>query len=105
MISSIGYFKASNTDANDNVQSISLSADGNTLAVGSSSEDSNATGINGDQLDNSTNNTGAVDVFSRTNTTWQQQAYIKASHTDSFDFFGGNQSDNSADATSAVYLY
>ncbi|VAW61146.1 hypothetical protein MNBD_GAMMA10-306 [hydrothermal vent metagenome] len=30
---------------------------------------------------------------------------VKASHTDSFDFFGGDQSDNSADAASAVYLY
>ena len=42
------YIKASNTDANDLFGSVlSLSAD--TLAVGVSDEDSNATGINGNE--------------------------------------------------------
>src|SRR5262249_56039698 len=54
-------------------------------------EDSAATGINGDQGDNSMANSGAVYVFSRSGTTWSQQAYIKASNTgeaDDGDQFG-----------------
>ncbi|MFG1497819.1 FG-GAP repeat protein [Saccharospirillum sp. HFRX-1] len=44
------YIKASNTDASDFFgTSLSLSGDGNTLAVGAPGEDSSATGINGDQ--------------------------------------------------------
>ena len=40
------YVKASNTDAGDDFgYSVSLSSDGNTLAVGAKHEDSNATGI------------------------------------------------------------
>jgi len=37
--------------------------DGDTLAVGDSAEDSSATGINGDQADNSANHAGAVYVY------------------------------------------
>ena len=49
----IGYIKASNTDEFDHFGiSLSLSADGNTLAVGAYHEDSNATGVNGEQSDN-----------------------------------------------------
>src|SRR6185369_954263 len=48
------YVKASNTDLIDNFgTSIALSADGSTLAVGALREVSAATGINGDQADNS----------------------------------------------------
>ena len=82
------YIKASNTgeagtDGNfgDGDQfgfSVSLSDDGNTLAVGANAEDSNATGINGNQDDNSMQSAGAVYVFVRTGTTWTQQAYVKA---------------------------
>src|SRR5690606_9618911 len=46
------YIKASNTDAGDGFRRVSLSADGNTLAVGAPGEDSNATGINGNQDNN-----------------------------------------------------
>ncbi|PIE68227.1 MAG: integrin, partial [Deltaproteobacteria bacterium] len=80
------YIKASNTDADDYFgESVTLSADGNTLAVGATGEDSNATGINGDKDNNSTNDAGAVYVFNRTGIFWSQQAYIKASNTDKFD--------------------
>ena len=58
-----------------------VSADGNTLAVGAMSEDSGATGVNGDQNDNSQQSSGAVYVFTRSGQTWSQQAYIKASNT------------------------
>ena len=45
--------------------SVALSGDGNTLAVGATTEDSAATGINGNQADDSAQSAGAVYVFSR----------------------------------------
>ena len=55
------YLKASNTDTGDTFgSSISLSADGTTLAVGAYREDSNSTGVNNDQSDNSARVCGAV---------------------------------------------
>ena len=86
----IGYIKASNTDANDRFgHSISLSADGNTLAVGAWQEGSNATGINGDQSNGDATKSGAVYIFTRSaDNNWSQQAYIKASNTDANDNFG-----------------
>ncbi len=50
--------------------------------------DSNATGVNGDQADNSAGNSGAAYVFTRDSTTWTQQAYLKASNTEANDYFG-----------------
>jgi hypothetical protein len=69
-------------------QSVALSADGSTLAVGATLEDSNATDVDGDQTDNSTQEAGAVYVFTRSGITWAQQAYIKASNTEARDLFG-----------------
>ena len=46
-----------------------LSQDGNTLAVSSHFEASDAKGINGDQTDKSIPQAGAVYVFTRTGTT------------------------------------
>jgi hypothetical protein len=89
MTSSIGYAKASNTDAGDYFGwSVSLSSDGNTLAVGAYQEKSNARGIGEDQDDNSAPDAGAVYVFIRSGTTWTQQAYVKASNTGAGDKFG-----------------
>jgi hypothetical protein len=92
------YIKASNTGnaaAGDNFAegdqfgySISLSSDGNTLAVGAIGEDSGAMGVNGDQADNSANQSGAAYVFTRTGSTWSQQAYIKSSMTRANVLFG-----------------
>ena len=92
------YIKASNTgekgtanipDEGDQFGfSIALSADGNTLAAGAISEDSAATGINGDQNDNSKQSAGAAYVFTRAGTKWTQQAYVKASNTGAMDLFG-----------------
>ena len=63
-VSLLAYLKASNTGAGDYFgRSIALSADGSTLAVGTSQEDSAATGIGGDQLDNFASAAGAVYVF------------------------------------------
>ena len=127
------YIKASNTGRNQFFgRVVSLSANGNTLAVGAEGENSAATGINGNQNDLSAREAGAVYVFSRTGDLWEQQAYIKASNTGEFDRFGiavslsadgntlavgadaedsaatginGNQNNNSALGSGAVYVY
>ena len=97
------YIKASNTEEDDKFGNrLSLSADGNTLAVGAGGEDSSATGINGDQAANSVSNSGAVYVFSRNGSLWEQQAYIKASNTEADDFFGGSVSLSADGNTLAV---
>jgi hypothetical protein len=80
------YIKASNTgeagtadafgDGDQFGFSMALSADGNTLSVGAITEDSAATSINGNEADNSKASAGAVYVFTRTGTTWSQQAYM-----------------------------
>ena len=89
------YVKASNTNATDAFGSddqfghaVALSYDGSTLAVGAPYEDSNATGINGNDSDTSARDAGAVYVFTRTAGSWSQQAYVKASNTESDDWFG-----------------
>ena len=127
------YIKASNTGASDEFgHAVALSADGNTLAVGAHLEDSAAEGIGGSQTDNSALASGAVYVFTRSGTTWSQQAYIKASNTGAGDWFGytialskdsntlavgagfedsaakgigGSQTDNSAVNSGAVYVF
>jgi hypothetical protein len=83
------YIKASNANENDQFgMRLALSADGNTLAVVSRFEDSNAVGVDGNQANNSASDAGAVYVFVRNVATWAQQAYIKASNTDGNDQFG-----------------
>src|SRR5579883_1227539 len=84
------YVKASNAHKGYQFgNALSLSNDGNTLAVGSTGEASSATGINGNQTDTSMEGAGAVYVFSRSGGTWAQQAYVKASNTGGTDI--GNQ--------------
>ncbi len=81
------YLKASNAQADDNFgQSVSISAD--TIVIGATGEDSNAVGVNNNQLNNSASTSGAAYVFVRTGSTWSQQAYLKASNTESNDEFG-----------------
>ncbi len=88
MLSTIGYFKASNTGAEDWFGlSLALSGDGTTLAVGAPYEDSSTTGINSTP-DNSAANSGAVYLFRYGGGSWAQQAYIKASNTGAGDEFG-----------------
>ncbi|WP_212745136.1 FG-GAP repeat protein [Hydrogenophaga sp. 2FB] len=61
------YIKASNTDQGDGFgSSVALSADGRTLAAGAPLERSRATGVNGDQTDNTRSNAGAVYVLNLT---------------------------------------
>lgn len=97
------YIKASNPGVDDFFSgSLSLSAEGNTLAVGAAGEDSAATGINGDQNDNSTRDVGAIYVFTRTSGTWLQQAYVKASNANFLDAFGRSVSVSADGNTLAV---
>jgi hypothetical protein len=121
------YLKASTTGATDYFGT-SVAISGDTVVVGAQGEDSNATGLNGDQSDNSAEHSGAAYVFTRSGSTWSQQAYLKASNTGAYDYFGyavaissytvvvgalgeasnatgvnGDQSDNSANYSGAVY--
>lgn len=89
-----------------------------------------AQGVGGDGLDDTAPESGAVYVFRRTGTAWQQEAYVKASNTGANDEFGqsvalsgdtlaigapleasaaqgvgGNQDDNSATESGAVYNF
>jgi hypothetical protein len=110
------YIKASNTgegpaageDYGDGDQfgfSLTLSKDGNTIAVGAVTEDSSAKGINGNQNDNSMMSSGAVYVFARTRGTWSQQAYVKASNTAAGVQFGYSVSLNADGNVMAVGSY
>ena len=123
------YAKASNTAANDQF-GYSVAISGDTVVVGAWLEDSSATGVDGNQADNSATNSGAAYVFVRDGTTWTQQAYLKASNTAANDQFGwsvaifgdtivvganledsnatgvgGNEADNSASAAGAAYVF
>jgi hypothetical protein len=80
MLDAIGYLKASNAEIFDGFgSSVALSDDGFTLAVSAPFEDSNASGVNGDQANNGRTDPGAVYVFRRRGNSWQQEAYLKAS--------------------------
>ena len=127
------YVKASNTGEFDWFgYAVSLSADGNTLAVTANDEDSSAQGLNGPQDNNAASASGAAYVFRRRGGEWHQSRYIKATNTESTDRFGdgialsgdgqslavgstsedsaatgigGDQNDNSGGGSGAVYLY
>ena len=123
------YLKASNTGNSDRFGS-SLAVSGDTVVVGAFGESSNATGVNGNQINNSAGGSGAVYVFVRSETTWSQQAYLKASNTETDDLFGysvalsgdtlvvgavgedsydtrvnGDESDNSYSESGAAYVF
>ena len=133
VVQTIGQLTASNAGQVDEFgTAVSVSGDGNYIAIGAPRESSSATGIDGDQNDNSAAESGAVYVFNKLNNVWVQQAYIKASNTDIADFFGsavsinedgttlvvgahkedsvatginGNQLDNTARDSGAVYVF
>ncbi|CZF84546.1 FG-GAP repeat protein [Grimontia marina] len=119
------FIKASNAGAGDQFgTSVSVSGDGNTLAVGARYEDSNADGSN----DTGETDSGAVYVYRSDGSNWTQQAFIKASNAGASDYFGwavslsgdgntlavgANGEDSNADGSSAsgesnsgaVYVY
>lgn len=86
------YIKASNSSTGDQFGcGLALGGDNGAmyLAVGAPDEASSATGIEGDQLNNSAPESGAVYIFHRNaDRVWSQQAYIKAFNTESSDRFG-----------------
>jgi hypothetical protein len=102
------YIKASNADAGDLFGS-SVSIDGDILAVGAYVEKSNQNTItNGTGASNDDNNTlaGAVYVYKRSDSTWAQEAYIKAANNDAGDYFGYSVSiDNGSLAVSSSREY
>ncbi|MFT7663467.1 MAG: hypothetical protein ACI87A_001692, partial [Planctomycetota bacterium] len=81
------YLKASNAGASDEFGG-AIAIEGDTIVVGASVESSNATGVNGNEADDSAFRTGAAYVFNRTGSTWTQQAYLKASNAQASDSFG-----------------
>lgn len=122
------YLKAAVPDSQDffgNAVAIS----GDTIVVGAYGEASNATGVNGNESNNSLPFAGAAYVFVRSGTNWTQQAYLKASNTGQ-DAFGwsvaisgdtvivgangeasnttgvnGSQTNNAAGASGAAYVF
>lgn len=103
------YIKASNTGEKEDGDtfgfSVSLSGDGNTLAVGAPSEDSAATEINGNQTDNSASGAGAVYVFLRGGSAWTQQAYVKSPTARANALFGYSVSLDSTGNTLAAAAF
>lgn len=84
------YLKASNAESGDLFgSSVSLSGDGQTLAVGAVQEDDIAT------------NSGAVYIYQYSTGNWIQSAYLKASNSGEDDYFGSAIS-MSADGTCLV---
>ena len=82
------YIKADNTARSSFLGfSVSLSEDGNTLAVGVIGESGSKRGINASP-DNKSGASGAAYVFRRDAGIWSQQAYVKAKNTDLGDVFG-----------------
>jgi hypothetical protein len=123
------YLKASNA-GRDDYFGLSVAVSGDTIVVGAPLEDSSATGVNGNQANDSLGSSGAAYVFVRTGTNWSQQAYLKASNTGAGDQFGhsvavsgdtvvvgapgesssatgvnGNQNDDNADNSGAAYVF
>lgn len=136
------YVKASNPHMGDHFgnggtllgDSVALSGDGLTMAVGAPNEGSGAKGVNGNQDDTSVYSAGAVYVFTRRNAggAWTQQAYVKASNPQPGAEFGhvvvlsadgntmavsayfeasatkginGNQNDDTIPQAGAVYVF
>ena len=87
-------FQASDRQLYDNFgTSVSISSDGNTAIVGAESED---TGGNG---------AGAAYIFTRSGTTWTQQAKIQSSDIQGGDYFGRSDSISGDGNTALVGAY
>ncbi|TXY11507.1 hypothetical protein [Vibrio mimicus] len=88
------YVKGSNTGTSDGFgESLSVSDNGKTFAVGSPGENNSAKGIiiNGSEINDvgSATNAGAVYLFTKDSSgNWSQIAYLKASNTGMVDYFG-----------------
>lgn len=81
------YLKASNKASYD-AFGISVAISEDAIVVGAAGEASKATGVNGDQANDSAGGSGAAYLFTRNRNNWRQQAYLKASNTERSDSFG-----------------
>jgi len=79
--------KASNTEAGDEFGR-AVAAEGDFICVGASFEDSNASGINGDGVENSAERAGAVYLYERDGSGWSHEAYLKAAAPSAGGRFG-----------------
>ncbi|MCA8943666.1 MAG: hypothetical protein KDB80_13970, partial [Planctomycetes bacterium] len=125
----LAYLKASNA-GNADMFGQAVAVFGDTVVVTAHFEDSNATGVNGDEANNSAGKSGAAYVFVQSAGAWSQQAYLKASNAETNDQFGwsvaisgdtivvgaiqedssattvdGDESDNSAALSGAAYVF
>jgi len=124
------YLKASNTDRREYFFGMQVALAGDRLAVGAWNDSSAATGVVGKQANSIARRTGAVYMFRRAGSSWTETAYIEASNTAAGDLFGdeialspgtlavsapsedsaatgvnGDQNDDSATDSGAVYLF
>ena len=129
------WLKAINTRKNDQFgESIAISGDGNTVAVGSifGAGAAASKGVNGDPNDDSVSGSGSVYIFTRSGNTWTPGAYVKAPNARAGAEFGksvalstdgkalavgsfyetsaakginGNQADSSAPEAGAAYIF
>lgn len=117
------YLKASNAEADDRF-GVSVAIDGDTIVVGARKEDSSA---NLGEMDNTEVDSGAAYIFTRTDSDWTQQAFLKASNAEAGDYFGysvalsgdtvvvasrsedgnasGEEQDNTEENSGSVYVY
>ena len=79
------YLKASNVGYLDQF-GVSVAISGDRIVVGANLEDSDGSG----EENNSSEYAGAAYIFVREESTWTQQAYLKASNPDAEDYFGGH---------------
>lgn len=86
------FLKAGNAEGGDGFgEQVAIS--GNTILVSAPFEDSGATGASATitgPIDNSVVLSGAAYVFTRSGTTWSQEAFLKASNSQQDDEFGGS---------------
>lgn len=122
------YLKASNTGASDRFGE-QVAIHGDLIVVGAENESGSGTGVDPVSNDGAAT-AGAAYVFRRSGGTWTHDAYLKASNTDSGDAFGssvavhgetiaigarledsaaigvgGDQSNNGAPGSGAVYVF
>jgi hypothetical protein len=123
------YLFGPHTESGDDFGS-AVSISGDVAVVGAPRESGNATGVGGDQTDNSASLSGAAYVFRRSSGNWSFEAYLKASNTGEYDRFGsslavegdvilvgaaheqgnatgvnGNQTNNEANRAGAAYRF
>ena len=85
--------QASNKGESDEFgYSVSINSDGTYVIVGANTEDGST---------NTINDAGAAYIFTRSGSTWTEQAILRASNAGAYDYFGESVSINS-DATYAV---